>query len=35
MVLEELALQRWEGDRIAHEQFFYDPRQTRPPKPTA
>jgi hypothetical protein len=32
MVLEELALQRWEGDRIAQEQFFYDPRQTRPPK---
>jgi ketosteroid isomerase-like protein len=22
--LEELALQRWEGDRIAEEQFFYD-----------
>ena len=33
IVLEELALQRWEGDRIAHEQFYYDPRQTRPPKP--
>jgi hypothetical protein len=35
MVLQELALQRWEGDRIAQEQFFYDPRQTRPPKPAA
>lgn len=22
--LEELALQRWRGDRIAEEQFFYD-----------
>ena len=33
-VLEELALQRWEGERIAEERFFYDPRQTRPPKPT-
>jgi ketosteroid isomerase-like protein len=33
MVLEELALQRWEGERIAEERFFYDPRQMRPPKP--
>ena len=32
-VLEELALQRWEGERIAEERFFYDPRQTRPPRP--
>ena len=32
IVLEELALQRWEGERIAEERFFYDPRQTRPPK---
>jgi ketosteroid isomerase-like protein len=31
MVMEELALQRWDGDRIAEERFFYDPRQTRPP----
>src|SRR5512144_1032813 len=31
IVLEELALQRWDGDRIAEERFFYDPRQTRPP----
>lgn len=22
--LEELSLQRWDGDRIAQEQFFYD-----------
>ncbi len=29
MVMEELALQRWDGDRIAEERFFYDPRQTR------
>jgi len=33
MAMEELALQRWSGDRIAQEQFFYDPRQLRPPKP--
>lgn len=32
MIMEELALQRWVGDRIAEERFFYDPRQTRPPK---
>jgi hypothetical protein len=25
--LEELAYQRWQGDRIAQEQFFYDPAQ--------
>ena len=31
MIMEELALQRWAGDRIAEERFFYDPRQTRPP----
>jgi hypothetical protein len=31
MVMEELSLQRWDGDRIAEERFFYDPRQTRPP----
>ena len=30
VVMEELALQRWEGDRVAEERFFYDPRQTRP-----
>ena len=25
--IEELAYQRWDGERIAREQFFYDPRQ--------
>ena len=25
--IEELAWQRWEGERIAQEQFFYDPAQ--------
>jgi hypothetical protein len=28
--IEELAYQRWEGERIAQEQFFYDPRQFAP-----
>ena len=27
--MEELAWQRWRGDRIAEERFFYDPEQTR------
>jgi hypothetical protein len=31
--LEELAYQRWEGERIAEEQFFYDPAQLAPPSP--
>ena len=30
--LEELAWQRWQGDRIVQEQFFYDPRQFEPRK---
>jgi hypothetical protein len=30
--MEELACQRWEGERIAEETFFYDPAQ-RAPKP--
>ncbi|TFZ01955.1 nuclear transport factor 2 family protein [Ramlibacter humi] len=30
--IEELAYQRWEGERIAQEQFFYDPRQFAPRK---
>ncbi|WP_218511702.1 nuclear transport factor 2 family protein [Variovorax sp. dw_308] len=29
MHIEELAWQRWEGDRIAEEEFFYDPAQMR------
>jgi len=33
IVMEEIALQRWAGERIAEERFFYDPRQTRPPSP--
>ena len=31
--IEELAYQRWEGERIAQEQFFYDPKQFAPRKP--
>jgi hypothetical protein len=31
--MEELAYQRWEGERIAEEQFFYDPVQRTPRKP--
>jgi hypothetical protein len=27
--IEELAYQRWEGERIAEETFFYDPAQLR------
>jgi ketosteroid isomerase-like protein len=30
MRMEELAWQRWEGERIAQEEFFYDPAQMRP-----
>ena len=32
--MEELAWQRWEGERIAEETFFYDPAQ-RVPRPTS
>jgi hypothetical protein len=28
--VEELAYQRWEGERIAEETFFHDPSQTVP-----
>jgi hypothetical protein len=28
--IEELAYQRWEGERIAEEKFFYDPAQLTP-----
>jgi ketosteroid isomerase-like protein len=31
--LDELSLQEWNGERIAREQFFYDPAQMRPAKP--
>jgi SnoaL-like domain len=30
MRMEELAYQRWEGERIAEETFFYDPAQRVP-----
>jgi hypothetical protein len=33
--MEELAYQRWEGERIAEETFFYDPAQRVPTKPQA
>jgi hypothetical protein len=32
--IEELAYQRWDGEKIAQEQFFYDPKQFIP-KPAA
>jgi hypothetical protein len=31
--MEELAYQRWEGERIAEETFFYDPAQRAPRRP--
>jgi ketosteroid isomerase-like protein len=31
--MDELAYQRWEGERIAEETFFYDPAQRTPRKP--
>jgi hypothetical protein len=30
--MEELAYQRWEGEKIAEEEFFYDPAQVAPKK---
>jgi hypothetical protein len=30
--MEELAYQRWDGDRIAEETFYYDPAQRVPRK---
>ena len=30
--MEELAYQRWEGEQIAEETFFYDPSQVQPKK---
>jgi len=29
--IEELAYQRWEGEQIVQEQFFYDPAQMKTP----
>ncbi len=31
--MEELTCQRWEGERIAEEEFFYDPAQRTPVQP--
>ena len=31
--MEEVAWQRWEGERMAEETFFYDPAQRTPRKP--
>ena len=31
--VEELAYQRWEGERIMQEQFFYNPKQFNRSKP--
>lgn len=31
--MEEIACQRWEGERMAEETFFYDPAQRVPKKP--
>lgn len=31
--MEELAYQRWAGEKIAEEQFFYDPAQLQPRPP--
>ena len=33
--MEEVAYQRWEGQRIAEEKFFYDPAQLVPRKAQA
>jgi len=33
--MDEIALQRWEGERIAEETFFYDPIQNIPKAMTA
>lgn len=33
--MEEMAYQRWEGERIAEETFFYDPAQRTPLPPAA
>lgn len=32
-LMEELAYQRWEGERIAEERFYYDPAQLEPRQP--
>jgi hypothetical protein len=30
--MDELAYQRWEGDQVVEEKFFYDPAQVAPPR---
>jgi hypothetical protein len=30
METEEIAYQRWEGEKVGEEQFFYDPAQRKP-----
>jgi ketosteroid isomerase-like protein len=35
MRMEEIAYQRWEGERIAQKQFFYDPAQRTAPSTTS
>ena len=35
MRIEEVAWQRWEGERIAQETFFYDPAQRQATRPHA
>lgn len=29
--MDELAYQRWEGEKVVEEKFFYDPAQVAPP----
>ena len=33
-LLDEVAMQTWDGDRIRTERFYYDPAQLRRPKTT-
>jgi hypothetical protein len=33
--MDELALQRWRGDRIVEERFYYDPAQLAAAKPAS
>jgi ketosteroid isomerase-like protein len=33
--MDELTLQRWRGDRVAEERFYYDPAQLAAGKPTS
>lgn len=33
--MDEVALQRWRGDRVAQERFYYDPAQLAAGKPTS